>query len=128
MNLNDQATVPPRNSTKRAKLTKEQRRERALARATARAYHHNGKIAKRRCFICGSTKHLEFHHPDYAAALEVICVCHSDHQKLTYGKLSLIPVAVQTQLQFDKALRLVEQQFNIARIVRKIQREVGGPA
>ena len=32
------------------------------------------------CFKCGSTEHLERHHPDYSKPLEVITLCRNCHQ------------------------------------------------
>lgn len=34
------------------------------------------------CFRCGSTKKLEYHHPDYSDPLGVVVLCKSCHEKL----------------------------------------------
>lgn len=37
------------------------------------------------CLLCGSTKNLERHHPNYAEPLKVLTLCHTCHNRLHLG-------------------------------------------
>jgi len=42
----------------------------------------SGKLIKGPCYICGSTKRINCHHPDYNKPLDVIFLCPIHHSRL----------------------------------------------
>lgn len=64
----------------RERITAEHVR-RDTARSIAAVYQSRGKLeVKAECERCGSTEHVEKHHPDYARPLEVEWVCRVCHE------------------------------------------------
>jgi hypothetical protein len=50
--------------------------------ARQKAWRHRDELLKDACEICGSTKDLMLHHPDYSQPLLVQTLCQSCHQKI----------------------------------------------
>jgi hypothetical protein len=57
--------------------------ERKRAQWLLRSAVLRGEVKKTHCFVCGS-EHVEAHHPDYSAPLDVIWMC-VDHHKETHA-------------------------------------------
>jgi len=72
-----------RNSA-RMKIYKKEHPEKVKARAKANDAVRCGKMVKKPCAVCGTTKRIEKHHPDYAKPLEVVFLC-SVHHKRAHG-------------------------------------------
>lgn len=70
---------------KHSDLPEEQKR-RANARSYLNEYLRRGKVEKKPCSVCGSSKKLEAHHEDYLKPLEVVWYCRKHHLKQHYGE------------------------------------------
>lgn len=75
--------------------------ERKLVRQIVTHAMRSGKLTRKPCRICGSTKKIQAHHPDYSRPLDVewLCfVCHREHahgQTVSKRMRSRIQGAVQ---------------------------------
>lgn len=54
----------------------------AIARHEVRNALHRGDLVKEPCDVCGATKRVHAHHPDYNEPLTVIWMCPKHHQEL----------------------------------------------
>jgi hypothetical protein len=42
----------------------------------------DGRLKKGLCFICGTNKNIEAHHPDYSKPLEILWICRKHHGQI----------------------------------------------
>src|SRR4051812_22414480 len=95
-------------------LTPEQRR-RMNARSYVHVYVKRGKIEKRPCFICLTTKSIECHHEDYSMPLKTLWLCHRHHVMVTFKRLSLLPAAVYQFWEQEKVSRIASDLVGMER-------------
>lgn len=60
----------------------EREQRRSAARHKARNAIAAGRIAKKPCAACGTTRTLEAHHTDYSRPLDVVFVCYGCHKEI----------------------------------------------
>lgn len=54
--------------------------ERDSARDTVGRAIKNGKLKRQRCNVCGTSRKVEAHHPDYTKPLDVVWLCFTHHR------------------------------------------------
>lgn len=69
-----------RENRKKHPLTKKQKMK-DIARSYAGQYLRRGKIKKKPCKKCGSSK-SQMHHPDYCKPIKVVWLCRKHHLEL----------------------------------------------
>jgi hypothetical protein len=61
--------------------------EAVKAQAVLNRYIKTGKIKRSSCEVCGASKNIHGHHPDYSKPLEVIWLCPVCHKKVNRIKI-----------------------------------------
>lgn len=65
-----------------AKIYSSKNPEKCTAHQIVRNAIKSGKLIKGPCQICGSTKRINCHHPDYSKPLDIIFLCPIHHSRL----------------------------------------------